>query len=475
MELRQLITSIRNRRLKDSDDALQAIAESEKYLQQAYEGRYLFELIQNVRDANKEQETLGAVFIELTNEALFIANSGAPFAEKGIRSITTIGRSPKNSQDFIGFKGIGFKSVLEVTNAPYIVTENGTLYFDRTQTLPLLKGRELGIEDIPIFFIPHYSPVRLSTEEQKAGIVTKIALPLKPGLELPKIIDRFQEISVHQLLLLGYLQTIEFKAPGVHTRFHIQHAPDSRQTVVTVNDAVHHFRQFTPSAPLPIPSTVIASLDEKERKMYEKSPFVELTIVFDTDEERQLRKITDGKLYLFYPLKILSGFPFLIHSYFLVDPARTTLRDSPLNIYLLEKIADYLSGDWLQQVKKSDPGHFLDVLAFTRNKDVPLLNHLYDRLKANLKSKRFLYDQHSQKFYKLGEIVIADGFDLGLFADHLFQGKRLVYIEDTATRIWLTHEMEADYLTYDKIAEHIEAECERHRETKNIAFFQHLY
>ena len=72
---------------------LSAIAEAEKYLQQAYEGRYFFELIQNVRDANKETDNDGDILIELNNEIVSISNTGAEFNEKGIESITTIGQN----------------------------------------------------------------------------------------------------------------------------------------------------------------------------------------------------------------------------------------------------------------------------------------------------------------------------------------------------------------------------------------------
>lgn len=97
---------------RNSERGLKTICEAEKYLQQAYEGRYFFELIQNVRDANKEASQEGDIYIELKDNVLSIANTGAPFSEEGIASITSIGQSPKQSLDFIGFKGIGFKSTL---------------------------------------------------------------------------------------------------------------------------------------------------------------------------------------------------------------------------------------------------------------------------------------------------------------------------------------------------------------------------
>lgn len=53
---------------RNSERGLKTICEAEKYLQQAYEGRYFFELIQNVRDANKEASQEGDIYIELKDK-----------------------------------------------------------------------------------------------------------------------------------------------------------------------------------------------------------------------------------------------------------------------------------------------------------------------------------------------------------------------------------------------------------------------
>lgn len=133
---------------------LKTICEAEKYLQQAYEGRYFFELIQNVRDANKEASQEGDIYIELKDNVLSIANTGAPFSEEGIASITSIGQSPKQSLDFIGFKGIGFKSTLEVSDTPRIVTTEGAIYFDRKLTMEVLSqyNSNLVENQLPLSF-----------------------------------------------------------------------------------------------------------------------------------------------------------------------------------------------------------------------------------------------------------------------------------------------------------------------------------
>lgn len=157
---------------RNSERGLKTICEAEKYLQQAYEGRYFFELIQNVRDANKEASQEGDIYIELKDNVLSIANTGAPFSEEGIASITSIGQSPKQSLDFIGFKGIGFKSTLEVSDTPRIVTTEGAIYFDRKLTMEVLSqyNSNLVENQLPLFFFPHYRSRALTSEEREKGI-----------------------------------------------------------------------------------------------------------------------------------------------------------------------------------------------------------------------------------------------------------------------------------------------------------------
>ena len=153
MDLEEIVKRIQEIRLNDSDAALKNIASSEKYLEQSYEGRYLFELIQNVRDANKEANMTGSIFIELKEDCLVVSNTGAPFTEKGINSITTIGDSSKESLEFIGYKGIGFKSVCEVTDRPKVETTWGSLIFDKEKTKPLVIQRNFRDRELSLIHI----------------------------------------------------------------------------------------------------------------------------------------------------------------------------------------------------------------------------------------------------------------------------------------------------------------------------------
>ena len=93
-----------------------------------YHGRFLVELIQNAHDALYEkptEEALQKIEIALIEDegpygTLYIANDGQPFTESNFRALSNFGQSDKDPQNSIGNKGIGFRSVLEVTNAPEV-------------------------------------------------------------------------------------------------------------------------------------------------------------------------------------------------------------------------------------------------------------------------------------------------------------------------------------------------------------------
>lgn len=69
-------------------------------------GHFLMEFLQNAHDAGSK-----SVLVELTLGAVHIANDGAPFTEADVESIGRVGRSAKRASDYIGYLGIGFKSV----------------------------------------------------------------------------------------------------------------------------------------------------------------------------------------------------------------------------------------------------------------------------------------------------------------------------------------------------------------------------
>lgn len=97
-----------------------------------YHGRFLIELMQNAHDALHEKispDKPARIEIILVPEdgpygALYVANDGKPFSESNFKSLSQLGQSDKDPQESIGNKGIGFRSVLEITTSPEVYSRS---------------------------------------------------------------------------------------------------------------------------------------------------------------------------------------------------------------------------------------------------------------------------------------------------------------------------------------------------------------
>jgi hypothetical protein len=94
-----------------------------------YRDRFLVELIQNACDAQTAGVSDGRINVTLDLGAgkygtLYIANTGQPFNRANVKSLSDIALSAKSVGQSIGNKGLGFRSVIQVTDAPQIFSQN---------------------------------------------------------------------------------------------------------------------------------------------------------------------------------------------------------------------------------------------------------------------------------------------------------------------------------------------------------------
>ena len=87
-------------------------------------------------------EAAHIVFV-LDNDDLWVANSGRPLNEADVRGLCGISASGKgqsgNRRASIGHKGMGFKSVLEITDAPEVYSTTIAFRFGAAEAVRAVK------------------------------------------------------------------------------------------------------------------------------------------------------------------------------------------------------------------------------------------------------------------------------------------------------------------------------------------------
>lgn len=156
-----------------------------------YHGRFLIELIQNAHDALGESSSRGRIHIRFEHSdsehgTLLVANDGEPFSRSNFERISALGQSDKDPQKSIGNKGIGFRSVLELTDSPEIYSRQSTsspfldgyCFAFRPSTVGSLVEPMTKLafeEDIPVWKMSGAPLVQHWSEEMLAQYRTRVA------------------------------------------------------------------------------------------------------------------------------------------------------------------------------------------------------------------------------------------------------------------------------------------------------------
>ena len=92
---------------------------------QEYRGRAVMELLQNSHDVlavadDDDPRRISFVLRRSPEPELLVANSGRPFRHEDFIGICQLAQSPKDPNESVGNKGLGFQSVLELSTRPEV-------------------------------------------------------------------------------------------------------------------------------------------------------------------------------------------------------------------------------------------------------------------------------------------------------------------------------------------------------------------
>ena len=148
-----------------SPTLLSDLAGLEKYVAESYDARSFVELLQNADDAGASRFA-----ILRTGDSLLVANDGRPFTRADFERLCRSAASSKERGTSIGYRGIGFKSVVGFAETVHVFSGQLEATFSRE-----LTAKEIPeATRVPLIRIPH--AVEASQKRKLAG-----------ALELPPI------------------------------------------------------------------------------------------------------------------------------------------------------------------------------------------------------------------------------------------------------------------------------------------------
>jgi superfamily II DNA or RNA helicase len=176
-----------------------------------YGRKQLHEIIQNGADAMRRSG--GRISVVLTADHLYCANEGDPLTPRGVEALMASHLSTKRD-DQIGRFGLGFKSVLGISDAPEIFSRSGSVRFDRGRARELITGVVPGARRTPVLRVAlavdpgTASAVDPVLEELMDWATTIVRLPLRAGTDW--ISEDLERFPPEFLLFADHVSTLEF-------------------------------------------------------------------------------------------------------------------------------------------------------------------------------------------------------------------------------------------------------------------------
>ena len=131
---------------KASPNLLSDLAGLESYIAESYHNRSFIELLQNADDAKATRFK-----IIKNGELLFVANNGRIFNKEDLESLCRSASSNKIRGETIGYRGIGFKSVVGFSKEIHVLSGDLGITFSKNRTLSEIPQASR----VPLIRIPH--------------------------------------------------------------------------------------------------------------------------------------------------------------------------------------------------------------------------------------------------------------------------------------------------------------------------------
>lgn len=279
-----------------SPNLLSDLAGLENYIAESYHNRSFIELLQNADDAKASK------FKILKNEdLLFVANNGREFNQTDLESLCRSASSNKLRGETIGYRGIGFKSVVSFTKEIHILSGDLELTFSKELTHLQIPNASR----VPLIRIPHVLSTKVKDEINSILEILKnegySTIFVFTGITANEIESEFNSFEYNSLLFLrNVIETEIFLKEKISTTISKTKISESESKIIfNTNDIIRNW--------------FISEMQDS-------------SIAFSIEENEIIKLASDEAIvHSFLPTEDKNGLGVLINGNFSTDPSRRHL------------------------------------------------------------------------------------------------------------------------------------------------------
>ncbi|CCG04365.1 conserved protein of unknown function [Blastococcus saxobsidens DD2] len=327
-----------------------------------YAHRTLLELVQNAADAlagatDLADEARVEIVLDPRTATLYCANSGRPFSKSGITAVTMAYLSGKRG-DEIGRFGLGFKSVLAVTDAPQVFSRSVSFEFNSAEAKAALRRIAPAARRLPV--LRTATLIDAAAEFDRDPVLADLATWASTVVKLPRVTDiqrlekEIQEFRSEFLLFVSAVREVRLRVlgEGGFTTSHVSRdlgagnfkieRPDGSGDEWLVEGRMH-----SPSAEA-----------RKEVGEAVSRQQIKVTVALP----RSLGNRTVGQFWSYFPLQDQTTASGLFNAPWSVNDDRTTMLSNDYNQEILETLSEIFV-DLLPRLSTAeDPAGHLDYM-----------------------------------------------------------------------------------------------------------------
>ena len=365
-----------------------------------YKGRQIYELMQNADDCHTSDACDIKIKFTLINNLLIVQNNGLPFSERGVTSLMHPNASSKH-KNTIGFKGLGFRSVLNWANDISIYTTDFNVHFSEKRAVEMLDyykkhTDKTNIDDlykIDRVAILSTAQVDNDVEERKKyleeGYVTSIVLRCDERY-VDDIQKQLSELKFEELLFLKHIQGIIIDSPKAKREIVSIKFSDDDLCGIQEGEEITWWRVWRKED----------FLDNNKEKRYE------LAIAYNDNKEIREHIRRHGTLYSYFKTDMPMPLPFLIHGTFDLSGDRNKLdKNNKDNGLLLDILYEFIVDKSLYIASLSSECSYEPIILALPYKEVYYLDNEYNftnNLKERIK-KRNVFPTINNEYISLDD------------------------------------------------------------------------